>query len=292
MYDLLGTSFKARTISGVLFFIVMVGALLLSYYTFVAILIAICIGSMGEFYKIASIKKADPQKNFGIATGTLLLMATSVVAANGFNDKVGLVIFGIVFLMLFSTFIIELYREKEDPLVNISVTLTGVIYVAVPLSLLLLFATAVSPHTNPGALFGTAVYNPWIAFSYLMIVWSNDVGAYIFGSMLGKHKLFERISPNKSWEGFVGGVIVAMCVGVIAGLLIGKTQQSMLLWAGAAIIVSITGVLGDLVESMYKRAADIKDSGKLMPGHGGFLDRFDALLISAPFVFLYFLIFA
>ena len=122
--------------------------------------------------------------------------------------------------------------------------------------------------------------------SQLNIVWSNDVFAYLFGMTFGRHRLFERLSPKKSWEGFVGGLAGAVVAGVVAAHLM---EQSMVVWAVLALLISVTAVLGDLAESMFKRAADVKDSGALIPGHGGVLDRFDALLLSAPFVFVYML---
>ena len=111
------------------------------------------------------------------------------------------------------------------------------------------------------------------------------MGAYLFGVAFGRRKLFERISPNKSWEGFFGGVACAVGVGMLVAL---RQDASVPAWAGAGGIVAVTGVFGDLVESMFKRSVGIKDSGNILPGHGGFLDRFDALILALPFVYTYF----
>ena len=172
-------------------------------------------------------------------------------------------------------FICELYRKGVNPLANIAATLLGVFYVALPLSLMLYMP-----------LIGSEAWNPWVLIAYIVIVWSNDVFAYLFGMTFGRHRLFERLSPKKSWEGFFGGLVGAVVAGVVAAHLM---EQSMVVWAALALLISVTAVLGDLAESMFKRAADVKDSGALIPGHGGVLDRFDALLLSAPFVFVYML---
>ena len=119
---------------------------------------------------------------------------------------------------------------------------------------------------------------------YIFIIWANDVFAYLFGITLGKHRLFERISPKKSWEGFFGGVLGAMAMGYTAATIL---DGNTIVWVGMALVAALSGVFGDLVESMFKRSVDIKDSGNIIPGHGGWLDRFDALILSLPFVFIY-----
>ena len=142
------------------------------------------------------------------------------------------------------------------------------------------------------------VWRAKIVLFYIFIIWANDSFAYLFGITLGKHRLFERISPKKSWEGFVGGLFGAALMGFIAAKdiisdmeLCGMTDINemgvMVKWIGMALIAAVAGVFGDLVESLFKRSIDIKDSGRIMPGHGGWLDRFDALLLSIPFSFIY-----
>jgi phosphatidate cytidylyltransferase len=115
-------------------------------------------------------------------------------------------------------------------------------------------------------------------------VWGNDVFAYLTGITIGKHKMAPRISPKKSWEGFAGGIVGAMAMGALGSYVVGGHLG---MWLGLAVVVAITSVFGDFVESMFKREAGVKDSGKIIPGHGGILDRFDALLISSPFAFAY-----
>ena len=182
----------------------------------------------------------------------------------------------ILFVMLLVPlmFICELYRKSPTPIANIGSTLTGVIYVALPMSLLLFIPLMLS----------RGEWQPWSIIFYIFIIWANDVCAYLFGITLGKHRLFERISPKKSWEGFIGGLLGAMAMGYVAATFL---DGNFVVWIGMALIAAVTGVFGDLVESLFKRSVDMKDSGNIIPGHGGWLDRFDALILSAPFVFIY-----
>jgi phosphatidate cytidylyltransferase len=131
-------------------------------------------------------------------------------------------------------------------------------------------------------------FNPYIPLGFLIILWSNDTGAYLAGKSFGKHKLFERISPNKTWEGFVGGLILALFVGFNLAQYFGGLERWQ--WAVMAVIIAVFGTLGDLVESMLKRTLGVKDSGNILPGHGGLMDRFDGLLLAAPLVFLFLLV--
>jgi phosphatidate cytidylyltransferase len=183
----------------------------------------------------------------------------------------------IILLVLFVPFIIEIFRAKEHPLRNIAATIMGVIYVALPMSLMLFIPL----------LLNGGVWRAEAFLFYLFIVWGNDVFAYLTGVSIGKHRMCERISPKKSWEGFVGGIIGALAMGALGNVVVGGGYP---LWLGLAFIVAISSVLGDLVESMFKREAGIKDSGSILPGHGGMLDRFDALIISVPFAFVYLVI--
>ena len=160
------------------------------------------------------------------------------------------------------------------------------VYIALPFALL-----ATIPLR--GACSAGSPYVPGDMLAIIFLVWANDVGAYLAGSLFGRHRLFERISPKKSWEGFAGGVLCAVAVGWLYGLYAGPGDTAHgLLWSGAGLVVAVAGVLGDLVESMLKRSAGLKDSGNSIPGHGGFLDRFDALILAVPFVYAYFAIFA
>ena len=171
----------------------------------------------------------------------------------------------------------ELFRRSATPLANLGATLLGVLYVAVPLSLLLYVPV----------LAGDGVWRPETVLCYIFIIWANDVFAYLVGMTFGRHRLCERLSPKKSWEGFFGGLAGAVATGLAAAYALDANYW---VWGGLALVASLSGVAGDLVESMFKREAGVKDSGQVIPGHGGVLDRFDALLLSAPYVFLYLLL--
>ncbi len=265
-----------RTLSGIVLLGVVLGTVLFSIGSFGVLLSIIGGGSLWEFYRIAEKTGLAPQRILGMTTG-IALIAISVMVAAKTIPGVALLPF---FLLMAIVCIAELYRKKKNPLGNIAATWGGILYAAVPLALL--------PFIGIQDNEGIVIYRPWVILSYIFIVWSNDIGAFLTGSAWGRHRLFERISPKKSWEGFVGGVVMAIGVGLLAGWL---QESSLLRWGGLGAVVAVSGVWGDLVESMFKRSVGIKDSGRMMPGHGGFLDRFDAMLLSAPFVFVYFIIF-
>jgi len=184
--------------------------------------------------------------------------------------------------LLCLVFISELYRKSAQPFTNIAYTLAGIAYITLPLLSIIIVALGIDLGSD-------IPYNAGMVFGTIFILWSSDTGAYMLGSWLGKHRLFERISPKKSWEGFFGGALFSL----IAGYLMWRFFESVGLydWLIIALIVVITGTFGDLVESMFKRSLKVKDSGTFFPGHGGILDRFDGLFISAPFVMLYLLLF-
>ena len=166
---------------------------------------------------------------------------------------------------------IKLYKKTErKPFTNIAFTFLGIFYVSVPFALLNITA------------FNDGAYNYQIVFGLLFILWASDTGAYFAGTFFGKRKLFERISPKKSWEGFFGGAALALIFAY--GLSRFFDTFSLVQWIIIGLIVIIGGTFGDLVESLLKRSFEIKDSGNSLPGHGGFLDRFDGLLISMPFI--------
>lgn len=265
-----------RTLSGLVLLAVVLGTVLLSVWSFGILLAVIGGGSIWEFYRIAAATGLAPQRGFGTALGIALIAGGLTVAA-GVCPSAVLAAF---IPLTAAVFIAELYRKKENPLGNIAVTLAGVLYAALPLALL--------PFVGIREAGDEILYRPWVILSYIFIVWSNDIGAFLTGSALGRHRLFERISPKKSWEGFAGGIVAAVGVAILSGRMQGGDP---LLWGALGAVVAVSGVWGDLVESMFKRSVGIKDSGRMMPGHGGFLDRFDAMLISAPFVFVYFIIF-
>ena len=170
----------------------------------------------------------------------------------------------------------ELFRASPKALQNLSTIFFSFFYIGIPYALLVAIA------------WWTGEYQPLLVIGLLLMVWLNDTGAYFSGKFLGKHKLAPKISPKKTWEGLVGGVIAAIITSQILAIYIPDYTPSQWFVMG---LISSLGILGDLVESMFKRGADIKDSGNIMPGHGGILDRFDAFAFVVPIVFIYFYFF-
>jgi phosphatidate cytidylyltransferase len=238
---------------------------------------------MIEFFNMTIPKGNELQKTASIFIGLSgLLIFNPAVHDNSIFITAVIVIFAAGF---YAIAIIELYEKSEKPFHNISLLILPVIYVALPFILM--------NFTNTFRESDNFVGNICI-LAFFILIWANDVGAYCFGMLLGqhgKHKFFPRISPKKTWEGFIGGIITAIIAGILIAQFMfnGKNTHH---WIIIAIITSVLGTFGDLVESMMKRSADVKDSGKIMPGHGGILDRFDSAIFAFPMVFIYFIIYA
>jgi len=259
-----------RTITGIVFLVLVIGAIAFGKVSFFILFELIIIGAMYEFYTLAKKKKFSPQKVYGIVIGIL------VFAANYFfvNDLVDAKIFLAIIPVVISIFIVELYRKSDYAFVNIGFTLLGVLYIAIPISL-----------ANYIVLSNEIEYSSHLLLGFLFLTWSFDTLAYVFGVSFGKHRLFERISPKKSWEGFIGGTISSLGVAYVLSMLF--PELSFFQWAILSVIISVFGTYGDLVESSFKRNIDEKDSGNILPGHGGILDRFDAVFFTLPLFYLY-----
>jgi phosphatidate cytidylyltransferase len=260
-----------RAITGLFFIIVLIGALLLGEVVFTVFFSLVGLGALYEFYGIA--KSEDNKPN--VLLGMLAAFAVAVLVG---LHCLGFIPFKYVWLIIpfFALiFIVSLYQKSRLPFNDIAYTLLGIMYACIPF----VFFVALG--------FIQGVYNHYIPLGFLIILWANDTGAYLSGRSFGKQKLFERISPNKTWEGFIGGVLFAMLIALNLAQYFGSLQKWE--WVTMAAIIGVFGTLGDLVESMLKRSLGVKDSGSILPGHGGLLDRFDGLLIAAPLVFLFLL---
>jgi phosphatidate cytidylyltransferase len=259
-----------RFLSGAIYVALVLGSLYLCPQAFVGVM-AFAVGvAMHEFYGIAAKTGAQPQRIAGLLCGGAVFVACCVgafVPAGALYVRIFLYL--PVPLVVF-VFFAELFRNRTTPLANIASTLMGVIYVAFPLSL----ASVVYKAVGANAM-----------CSFFILLWANDTFAYLFGVAFGRHKLFPSISPKKSWEGYVGGIISVVAAAWALHRLFGDVELVHMVAFG--VIISVTAVLADLVESMFKRSAGLKDSGAIMPGHGGLLDRFDAVLLSLPLVFVY-----
>jgi phosphatidate cytidylyltransferase len=182
----------------------------------------------------------------------------------------------------------ELYLKQADPINDWAYTMLSQMYIALPFSLLNVLAFTASPE-------GLVVFNPILPLSVFIFLWMNDTGAYCVGSLIGRHKLFPRISPGKSWEGSIGGGLFVLVAAAIIWYFVGNNEDSTIFtlhsslpfWLGLGLVVCIFGTWGDLVESLFKRTIGIKDSGNILPGHGGMLDRFDSSLMAFPAAVVY-----
>lgn len=272
-----------RTASGIVLLGIVLAALLIDFATYCALAGIIVLGGMYEFYRMVKLAGTKPLMICGSVIGILILASTltaiwGITNAWSWNMTVGSVIILTIATIVetVAVFVIELAQGSKTPMQNIGATLTAPLYVAVPVSLMSLLPMVCD---IPGS------WNPQVILAYIFMVWVNDIFAYLFGITLGKHKMSPTISPKKSWEGFIGGVVFASAFGALAGWWLGG---NIVLWGCVGMCVALSGVAGDLIESMFKRSVDIKDSGRLIPGHGGMLDRFDAMLISAPVAFIIF----
>ncbi len=259
---------KIRAITGIIFVIVLVAATMYNAYVFAAFFSLVAVLSTREFYSIIKSEENKPLQAIGlIGSGVLAVLASSYFL-NLIPAKYLLLTipcFSLIFLS-------ALYLKRAKPFQDIAYTFLGILYGTVPYLFFI------------GLGFLKGSFNPYLPMGFLIMLWSNDTGAYLSGRAFGRTKLFERISPNKTWEGFIGGLALAVLVALNLQQYFGTLTK--MEWASVALIIGVFGTMGDLVESMLKRSLGIKDSGQILPGHGGFLDRFDGLLIACPLVYV------
>jgi phosphatidate cytidylyltransferase len=224
----------------------------------------------------------------GVAVNQMISTVAGVyffLAMAGYNSGMTPAAVFIPYLLtLIYLLVAELYLKQEDPVNDWAYTMMSQLYIALPFSLLNVLAFQSDAE---------GVHYVWsVPLSVFVFLWINDTGAYICGSLLGRHKLFPRISPGKSWEGSIGGGILVILVAVLVWYLLEQYGEnalglSAIEWAGLGLTVVIFGTWGDLVESLFKRTLGIKDSGHILPGHGGMLDRFDSTLMAVPAAVVY-----
>ncbi len=261
-----------RTISGIAFILIMVGALMAGPLTFYILFAVITVLCLFEIYKLADVTDANTQKVTGIIAGLVIFSLNFLIAAGFIGTTWLLAVLPFPFLVL----IRELYRKDANPFRNIAFTMAGWIYPVLFLSMACLIAFLDVPQSG---------YNHHIVLGLFVLIWSNDTFAYITGRKFGKHKLFSRISPKKSWEGSAGGFLFTVLAAILIFFLF--NHLNLLNWIILAIIVSVAGTFGDLFESAIKRSVGTKESGSLIPGHGGALDRFDSAIFVFPLAYAF-----
>ena len=243
-------------------------------WTYFAIFFFICLISQLEFYKLVGLDGMVPLKYWGTISGLSLFTISFLIEKQILETKFYYLIFPIVTAIFF----IKLYKKSDKkPFTNIAFTFIGIIYIALPFTLLNIIT------------FSQGGYSQELIIGLLLILWASDTGAYFAGIKFGKSKLFKRVSPKKSWEGSIGGAALALAMAYFLSYYFRTiTLEQWLIISG---IIVIGGTYGDLVESLFKRSIEIKDSGTKLPGHGGFLDRFDSLLLASPFLVFYLKVF-
>ncbi|WP_297507827.1 phosphatidate cytidylyltransferase [Flavobacterium sp.] len=283
-----------RALSGTVYIVLLLASILYSTESFLILFGVFLVITLYEFCNLIHVKKPFPLI-FGllIYTGIILLSnyrsESEAFLTETFQREfsltfdlqtLNLVLLAITIVVAIKCILFLFY----DSIQSVSIS-SKYLYLLGYIILPFIFITKIS--------FGVKEYNPKIIIGLFILIWTNDTFAYIVGKSIGKHKLFERISPKKTIEGFIGGIVFA----IFAGFLISKfliqanpkfSQKSILIWCSIALIVGIMGTIGDLIESKFKRIAGVKDSGKIMPGHGGILDRLDSVIFVAPFVFLFY----
>lgn len=276
-------NFIVRAITGVLFVAVMVCGFL-NPRAMILLFTIITALTLWEYTGLVNDDEKNIQVNRFISTvaGVYLFIAVAAWRTGIVGNFVVMVpyILSIVYLM-----VSELYTGNKTAINDWAYTMFGQMYIALPFSLINILAFEMAPDGS-GVRFDTL-----LPLSIFIFLWANDTGAYCTGSLLGKHKLFPRISPAKSWEGSIGGGILVLIVAAILGYIANNGSDTHTLniaqWMGLGLVVVVFGTWGDLVESLFKRTLGVKDSGNILPGHGGMMDRFDSSLMAIPAAVVY-----
>lgn len=265
-------NFLKRILTGIALILLMICAVIYSRYTFIILFYLINLLGLLEFYKLMVFDFAMYRKIGGSVLSTCLYITSALVITDISELTLLLIIIPIAFFIL----VIELFLRSQNPFVNLAIMFFGIIYVTIP-CIIVIKIPMIPIEQNS--------YKYPIMLGFLCIVWASDSGAYGFGKLFGKHLLFERISPKKTWEGSIGGACCALLVAYISSLFV--PELTLTNWMFIAFITIVIGTFGDFIKSLLKRKANVKDSGTILPGHGGILDRFDSLLSSSLIVFCY-----
>lgn len=267
-------NFFQRSITGFLFVIVIIGSLFIGEIGCALLFLVIIYGTQREFYILMERNNLPSYKLAGLTMGLITFILIFLDLSSDMHVRYG--ILALPYLLIPVSMIFD--TSEKSPFIRFSTTVLGVVYIALPLTLALYMAYA------------TGNYNAELLIAFFALLWANDTFAYLSGMAFGRTKLLERISPKKTWEGFIGGGLATIPFSVLIKNLV-SLDFSITDWMIIAVLVVVAGNAGDLAESVLKRSLNVKDSGKVFPGHGGFLDRFDSILLALPAVFAYLYIF-
>lgn len=283
-----------RSMSAAVFVVLLIGCVYWNYISFSVFFFAVSMIGLNEFYKIAEKMGAKPLKIVGFAIGILTYLSfmplnNFLVTQSNFSglseiefiitNSIQKIAITIEIIAPFIILAFALFSKKENSIQNAMFTIGGIIYAVSPFMLLNQTVYFDSGIDNPS-------FSPKLILGIIFLIWSNDTFAYLGGSLFGKHKMIERVSPGKTWEGTIIGVLITFALSFTFNSFIFKLDDYS--WPILGILIPVLATIGDLVESKLKREAGIKDSGSIMPGHGGVLDRFDSLIFVSPFVYVFF----
>ncbi len=269
--------FVERSLTGIAFASIMLAGIIIHQYIFATVFAVFLMLTLFEFYKISENIGYEPSAKIGLICGFLLFIIFFFAASRVIPQKF---VFLAILIPLF-TLLPDVFDKRKNGFKNSMITIAGIIYIALPYGLLSFFI-------YPGSSVNPEFY-PWVLIGIFLIIWMYDSMAYVFGSMFGRHKICERISPKKSWEGLIGGAVFAVITGILNSLIF--HELSLFSWVVIALLIVVFGTSGDFFESKLKREAGVKDSGNILPGHGGLLDRFDTMLFAAPVIFVWITLF-
>lgn len=273
-------NFFKRTITGSLIVLTTSALILINEWTFFSFILIAAIWLSIEFLRITKNDNNKPSVFITVFSGIIILSIVFFISKFELNPA----FYWLIPIPIFLIFIKELFSDNETPMRNIAISVFSLVYIILPLTLSIFLANGNYLYFQKGE----TSFTPTILMGIFVLIWVYDSMAYCVGVPLGRHRLFERVSPKKSWEGTIGGAVLTLVAGYFINLIFPILSQTD--WLIITGLVVIFGTLGDLIESQFKRSIAIKDSGDSLPGHGGLLDRFDSFIFTVPWVWIYLII--
>ncbi len=260
-------NFFQRLFTGIAYIALLAGSIIAGKFYFAIVFLLITVLSANEFFLMGAKANVKASKYTGLIGNSFIFLIIFLYAAR----YIEIAFISLIIPVLLLVFIAEIFLNREYHFASVTITVFAFVYIGLPLALSAFLAFPVENNHN---------YTSGILIGLLSLTWINDTGAYVTGMLFGRHRLFERLSPKKSWEGAIGGTVFTLALGLWMHQFVSLLTFTD--WVILSVIVSVFGVFGDLYESLIKRCSGVKDSGSLLPGHGGVLDRIDSLLFIVP----------